>query len=62
MIKSVYPILKRGADIEVGAPRRGRPGYRWVAGWIVQYSKDRESTPMRLTEARAELRRAKDEK
>lgn len=49
---SVYPILERGPNIEVGSCRRGRPGYRWVPGWVVRYSADRVSMPMRYGEAR----------
>jgi hypothetical protein len=56
MDKIKYPRLERaGHDIEVPAPRRGRPGYRWVTGWVVkrEYA---TSIPMRLREAQAYLR------
>lgn len=57
-----YPHIERGPDIEVGAPRNGRPGYRWVGGWVVRYSPSRVSTPMRLREARELLHQAQGAK
>lgn len=47
-----YPI-ERGPLIEVGRPRRGRPSYAWVQGWIVRYSATLTSIPMRYREAQA---------
>lgn len=46
-----YPALVRGPRIEVGCVRRGRPGYRWVQGWVVKFGPDRESIPVCLQEA-----------
>lgn len=51
-----FPKIERGCNIEVPHCRNGRPGYRWVQGWVVRYSKDRVSLPMRLNEARDYLR------
>lgn len=51
------PFVSRATcDIEVGAPRNGRPGYRWVQGWQVNYAPGRVSTPMRRADAFALLR------
>ena len=51
------PFVSRATcNIEVGAPRNGRPGYRWVQGWQVNYAPGRVSIPMRRSEAYALLR------
>lgn len=50
------PTLERGPNIEIGAPRNGRPGYRWVQGWIVRWGPSHTTAPMRLNEARDLLR------
>lgn len=57
--KNTYPRLERGPMIEVPSPRNGRPGYRWVDGWIVRFSESRTSTPVTLKEAREWLQAAK---
>lgn len=55
-----YPYMMRATcNIEVGAPRNGRPGYRWVQGWVVRYGPDRESIPLRRADAVNELRLAR---
>lgn len=56
-----FPILERACDLEIPCPKNGRPGYRWVQGWIVRYSETRASLPMRRNEALGELARAKRE-
>ena len=53
-----FPKLEKDVQIEVPAPRNGRPGYRWAQGWIVRYAEHRTSMPMRLMEARNEYARA----
>lgn len=53
-----FPKLEKGERIEIPAPRNGRPGYRWVQGWIVCYAEHRTSIPMRHKEARNEYARA----
>ena len=55
-MSATKPTLERGPDIEVPRPRRGRPGYARVTGWVVRYSPTRVSMPMRLNEARDVLR------
>ena len=45
-------MLRRTYDIEVTAPRNGRPGYRWATGWTYTTPKGKESIGMRLNEAR----------
>lgn len=56
-----YPRLERAPfQIEVGAPRRGRPGYRWVQGWIVKFNPQLESTAMRRNEALSVYQEAKN--
>ncbi len=59
-MESRYPWIERSCMIEIPAPRRGRPGYRWVQGWIVRYSPDRTSMPMRRYEAINAMREARD--
>lgn len=59
-MKEQFPRLERGPLIEVSAPRRGRPGYQWVQGWIVRYSESRVSMPMRYNEARGVLRETQE--
>jgi hypothetical protein len=54
-----YPCMERDCMIEVGAPRRGRPSYRWVQGWVVHYAPGRRSIPLRYNDARNELHRVK---
>jgi hypothetical protein len=58
-IEKGAPVLRRGAGIEVPTTRNGRPRYRWVQGWFIDYGHGRVSTLMRLAEARAVLREAK---
>ncbi|QOR55740.1 MAG: hypothetical protein YHS30scaffold667_36 [Phage 65_10] len=55
-----YPLLERSTDVEVPSPRRGRPSYRWVTGWVVRYSESRVSTPMRYREAQILLRQVRE--
>ncbi len=60
-MNQTFPYMMRAAcNVEVGAPRNGRPGYRWVQGWVVRYGPDRESVPMRRRDAVAALREARD--
>lgn len=54
-----YPRLERGPKIEVPRLCNGRPGYKWVEGWIVKYSETRESVPCTYHEARDLLKEAK---
>lgn len=60
-VKTIYPrIVRAECRVEVPArDRKGRPYYRWVGGWVVQYQEGRESLPMRYREAQATLRQAK---
>jgi hypothetical protein len=53
-------MMRATCNVEVGAPRNGRPGYRWVQGWIVRYGPNRESSPMRRRDAIVALREARD--
>lgn len=55
-----YPRIVESGRIEVAAPRNGRPGYRWVTGWAIEYSATHRTVPMRLAEARAYLRDLKE--
>lgn len=57
-----FPRIERGPMIEVPRPIKGRPSYAWVQGWIVRYSPDRVSMPVRLSEARAMLQEAREGK
>ncbi len=60
-MNQTYPYMMRATcNVEVGAPRNGRPGYRRVQGWIVRYGPDRESSPMRRRDAIVALREARD--
>ena len=55
------PFISRATcDIEVPSPRNGRPGYRWVQGWVVNYAPGRISLPMRRAEALNVLREELD--
>ena len=51
MKTETFPRIERAEMIEVGAPRKGRPGYRWVQGWHVRYSDNRATMAMRRAEA-----------
>lgn len=57
-----WPTLER-ADCQIEVPycRNGRPGYRWVQGWIVRYGKDYTSIPTTLADARALLETARED-
>lgn len=55
----MYPRLVRDSRIEIPCLVRGRPSYRWVQGWAVEYSATRKSTPERLDDARYLLRQTK---
>jgi hypothetical protein len=48
----------RQVRIEVGAPRNGRPGYRWTAGYYVRnpLTGFEEAPPLRRAEAYARVR------
>lgn len=51
-MKTDYPRIERAPhQIEIPHVLNGRPGYKWVEGWIVRYSLHRVSTPMRYQEA-----------
>lgn len=57
-----YPYMVRSTSpVEVGSPRNGRPGYRWVQGWIVVFSDTRTSQPERYRDAQDTLRWAKEQ-
>ena len=49
-------LLRRTYDLEVPAPRNGRPGYRWVTGWTYTTPTGAEAIGMRLHEARGAAR------
>lgn len=46
--------------IEVGAPRRGRPGYRWTNGYVVVVDGRELFPPAMLRDARANARQFKE--
>jgi len=51
MKQAKYPRMEKYCDIEIPYCRNGRPGYKWVQGWIIRYSESRISTPVRYHEA-----------
>lgn len=56
-MKTDCPRIERAEhSIEVPSPRNGKPGYRFVQGWVVRYSLHRASIPMRYREAQELLR------
>ncbi len=56
-MKTDYPRIERAEhSIEIPSTRNGRPGYRFVQGWIVRYSMHRSSLAMRYREAQGLLR------
>jgi hypothetical protein len=67
-MSTVYPFMQRAGMIEVGAPRNGRPSYRWVQGWEVVLPAEGKpggrgvltSIPMRYREAQALLKEARN--
>lgn len=61
LIDALAATIERGDLIEIGAPRNGRPGYRWVQGWRIRYSPSRVSQSMRRTEAVSFLRQIRGE-
>lgn len=45
--QKTYPIIERaGFDIEIPHVRNGRPGYKWVTGWVVRFSESHVSLAM----------------
>lgn len=45
--QKTYPRIERaGFDIEIPHVRNGRPGYKWVTGWVVRFSESRVSLAM----------------
>lgn len=56
----LYPRMVRDCQIEIPCIRDGRPGYKWVQGWTVEYSQHHRTIPMRYKEARLVLKEAKE--
>lgn len=55
-MKTEYPRIERAQHkIEIPSNRNGKPGYRFVQGWIVRYSVHRASLPMQYREAQGLL-------
>lgn len=48
MAKPTITATLRRTRIEVGAPRNGRPGYRWTTGYFVRIGDGSEMHPPAL--------------